>query len=776
MKIKLLILPLLLSSFFSSATIFTVTNAGASFTPFTTTITFGDSVNFFISGSHDAREVSFATWTANGNTPLPGFQTPFGGGMVTPVFLTVGTHYYVCTPHAGIGMKGIIVVNPCVPPAMPGTISGNDTVCALSANFYSIASVTGATSYSWSLPAGWSGSSNSISISATSGSTGGTISVIANNSCGPSPAQSITVTVLSTPSQPGAIGGNDTVCTLSTNTYSITPVTGATFYNWTLPAGWSGTSSTNSISATANSSAGTITVSAGNSCGVSTAQSFNVSVKTIPAGPSGIVGNSAVCASGSNSYSVAAVSGATSYTWTLPAGWSGSSSTNSINTTAGASGGTISVTANNSCGNSAAQTLSVSVSTTAPAMPGPISGNNTVCDSSLNTYSVTPVTGATSYNWTLPAGWTGSSTTNSISAVAIGTSGNISVSAVNGCGVSAPQTLAVSVTSSTALPQPASISGAVLFCPGNIYQYIVPPVAGASGYQWTLLPGWTGTSTTDTINATTSASGGTISVSATNACGLSAPQNLTVLPDTASLFSGTISGNPNACSGSSNTYSVTVSPNAVSYSWTLPAGWSGSSTSNSINADAGLNGGTVSVHATNGCGVTETISITVGIIAVDTSVIVLGPNFHSFATGSTYQWVDCNGWTPITGATGQNFTAVSNGLYAVIVTKNGCSDTSNCRVIDFIGVDYIYSAPAIELVPNPATSMVNATVFSAMNFDAEIIVTDITGIVLKRMMFAMKAGSNIISLNVADLAKGFYLISITDKQSGSQAHKMLMKE
>jgi hypothetical protein len=60
---------------------------------------------------HNAVEVSQATWDANVNTPLAGgFSVPFGGGEVLPAQLPAGTHYYVCTPHAGAGMKGIIIV------------------------------------------------------------------------------------------------------------------------------------------------------------------------------------------------------------------------------------------------------------------------------------------------------------------------------------------------------------------------------------------------------------------------------------------------------------------------------------------------------------------------------------------------------------------------------------------------------------------------------------------------------------------------------------------
>jgi hypothetical protein len=77
--------------------------------------------------------------------------------------------------------------------------------------------------------------------------------------------------------------------------------------------------------------------------------------------------------------------------------------------------------------------------------PGAISGTQTILAGSSNTYSVAAVVGATSYTWTLPTGWTGTSTTNSITAIASATSGNVSVTASNACGTSASVSLAITV-------------------------------------------------------------------------------------------------------------------------------------------------------------------------------------------------------------------------------------------------------------------------------------------------------------------------------------------
>lgn len=111
MKKYLLTLLVLSAVTTAFSTKWTVGVSGYKFSPESITIKQGDSIIFNIGSSHDAVEVSQSTWSANRNTPLNGgFSTPFGGGLVLPAKLTVGTHYYVCTPHAAGGMKGTIIV------------------------------------------------------------------------------------------------------------------------------------------------------------------------------------------------------------------------------------------------------------------------------------------------------------------------------------------------------------------------------------------------------------------------------------------------------------------------------------------------------------------------------------------------------------------------------------------------------------------------------------------------------------------------------------------
>ena len=110
-KIFLLTFLVMLIGLTAFPKVWTVVNSGDTFSPSSITIKAGDSVSFVLEGTHNAVEVNQATWNSNGSTSLPGgFGTSFGGGMILPAQLTAGIHYYVCTPHASMGMKGTITV------------------------------------------------------------------------------------------------------------------------------------------------------------------------------------------------------------------------------------------------------------------------------------------------------------------------------------------------------------------------------------------------------------------------------------------------------------------------------------------------------------------------------------------------------------------------------------------------------------------------------------------------------------------------------------------
>lgn len=89
--------------------IYIINAVGTAFSPSDITVNQGDIVRFNVGISHPVVQVSQATWDVNGNTPSGGFAFPSGTGDY--VANIPGTYYFVCSPHAVIGMKGTIVVN-----------------------------------------------------------------------------------------------------------------------------------------------------------------------------------------------------------------------------------------------------------------------------------------------------------------------------------------------------------------------------------------------------------------------------------------------------------------------------------------------------------------------------------------------------------------------------------------------------------------------------------------------------------------------------------------
>jgi hypothetical protein len=257
------------------------------------------------------------------------------------------------------------------------------------------------------------------------------------------------------PATPAAILGNATVCYGSTNTYSVASVSGATSYTWTLPGGWSGTSTTETINATAGAS-GTITVTANNAFGSSAPQTLSVTVTTV---------NTSVIQAGSTLTANAVGAG---YQWLDCNGYIPLSGETSQSFTADSSGSYAVIITQGGCSDTS-DCYQVYIGGV-PPKPGDITGNTTVCYGSDNTYSITPVSGATSYTWTLPGGWSGYSNSESITTTAF-SSGTISVTANNTYGSSAPQILYVTViTVNTSVTQTGSTLTADAI--GAAYQWV----------------------------------------------------------------------------------------------------------------------------------------------------------------------------------------------------------------------------------------------------------------------------------------------------------------
>ncbi len=642
------------------------------------------------------------TWTVPAGATITS-----GQGTVSATITmgsTSGNVSVTATNACGTSTASSLAITINTTPAVPGSITGSATVCSGSVgNVYSITAVPGATNYTWTVPSGSTITSGQGTVSATitTGSTSGNVSVTATNACGTSSASSLAITINTTPAVPGSITGSATVCSGSGgNIYSITTVPGATSYTWTVPAGATITSGQGTISATVTmgSTTGNVTVAATNACGTSSASIIVVAVTNAPSTPGIISGTTSLCSgSAGNIYSITAVPGATSYAWTVPVGATITSGqgTLSVTVTMGISSGNIAVTASNSCGNSVASSIPITVNSI-PSVPGSITGSVIACSGSVgNVYSITPVLGATSYFWTVPAGTIISSGQGSVSAtVTMGsTSGNVAVTATNSCGTSLASSSAI-VLNSAAPATPGIISGSATPCSGSTGNvYSIAAVSGATNYTWTIPSGATITAGQGTASATVTmgAVAGTISVIASSTCGTSSASNLNITLSTTPTAPGVINGTATVCSGSTQNYSINSVLGATNYTWTSPIGSTitAGQGSSAINTNFGSTAGDITVAASNTCGSSSLSILAINIdiipsanIPADQNICV-GDNtlpiiFSGSNIGSIYSWTNDNTLVGL-GASGNgdisSFLSTSNGIANISVTPtlNGCA-------------------------------------------------------------------------------------------------------
>ncbi|MBN2669564.1 MAG: PKD domain-containing protein, partial [Bacteroidales bacterium] len=552
-------------------------------------------------------------------------------------------------------------------------------------------------------------------------------------------------------------GENINFTDLSSNTptswtWSITPSTGVTY------TGGTDANSQNPIITFTQAGTYTVALTATNEGGFDTETKTNyITVIGTPESPDAIVGNTDVCQLTQQNFSTNYISGYT-YNWTFPTDWSGGSTTNSIDLTIGAESGTVSVTASNTCGMSPAQILEISV-IESPNNLTSISGNETLCSNSQSTYSVSAINNAV-YYWTLPNGWTGSSSTNNISVTANDQSGTISVYAENSCGTSSTENINIDVVAGTP-SQPSPIIGANPVCINAITNYSVNNISGIT-YFWSLPSGWSGSGHTSGIDVNVGNTGGVITVTPFNACGMGISRTLNVSVNQAITSVSSINGLSEVCENQSLTYQVTAQ-NATQFVWALPSGWTGNSTTNNIHPTAGTNSGNIEVTPTNACGNGPAASISVVVNMLPTAYFshsnqgLVVDFIDNSNLANTYNWNFGDGTTSSEQNPTHNYT--NSGTYtATLTVSNDCgSDTYYTTInVTNVGIN-IQANEDWKIYPNPTQSYLNIEGLS-LHKKYTVKITDVSGRIVLINEDLLK--TNVLSFDLNHLINGSYFIEI----------------
>ena len=165
-----------------------------------------------------------------------------------------------------------------------------------------------------------------------------------------------------------------------------------------------------------------------------------------------------------------------------------------------------------------------------------------------------------------------------------------------------------------------------------------------------------------------------------------------------------------------------------------------------------------------GCDSIVNLNLTIN--SIDVTVSVSGVVLTSNENGATYQWLACDvGFAEISGETSQSFTIISGGSYAVLVTNNGCSDTSGCYYME--AIEDFYNSNLFSLYPNPTTGKITIDLGKQYS-EISLRVTNIVGQSIFTEFYKM---SDILVFEIDDV-EGIYFVDILTNNGVSRSFKV----
>ncbi len=367
-----------------------------------------------------------------------------------------------------------------------------------------------------------------------------------------------------------------------------------------------------------------------------------------------------------------------------------------------------------------------------PDKPSMVSGPAVSCNS-INNFSVLPVFGAVSYSWSLPAGLTGTSTTNSITTTGFG-SGTISVTAINSCGSSFVRTFSVIVTPTLNV----TVNTASICVSGTVNLI----ANGAWTYTWSTGANTNSISVSPTVTTIYTVTGS----------GLGCVDDVKTTTVMVSPVAPTVSVNtPTICVGQTATLTV---GGASTYSWNT-----GSTASSFTVSPPGSIGYTVTGY--NGvCSQVKTTAVYVNplptIGAGSSGPVCAGSNVCLASSGgNTYVWSGPCGFSSTLQSPCFPSSMSCTCIYSVVGTNTttGCSRTATtcvtvnaCTAIDENEKDEIFS-----LFPNPNNGNF------IINTNSESMQLNIIN-VLGQKVFKQDLKKEINMIDVGHLPHGIYYV------------------
>lgn len=165
--------------------------------------------------------------------------------------------------------------------------------------------------------------------------------------------------------------------------------------------------------------------------------------------------------------------------------------------------------------------------------------------------------------------------------------------------------------------------------------------------------------------------------------------------------------------------------------------------------------GVYSEFFTSQYGCDSIVHSVLNVIVIHNTISISGSTLISNQPNASYQWIDCNGYTPVPGATQQSFQPSANGNYAVIVTKDGCMAFSPCVAVTTIKVQNPSGGDhGVKVFPNPTSGRLHLELDKGYRY-ANVSVVSMKG---SNLLSFNLNNSESHEIDLASLPAGLYLL------------------
>lgn len=491
------------------------------------------------------------------------------------------TETYYCEVEGLCGYKQLLDVTVTVTPNPTVTITNGPSVSVCQGSSVTL-TATGATSYSWNIPATGSSVSvsptSNVSYTVTGTQNGCTNTANVNITVNPNPT--LTANPIATDSDCG--GSNGALTGASANGQN--PLS----YTWS-----NGTTTVGTNQNLSNIPAGTffLTVQDGNSCSAQFGP-FSVTNPGAPPAPTITVDDATPCVGATvNMTATSSVSGAT-FNWTGPNGFTSSNQNVALNNFTNSMNGTYCVSATDAGCTGPSSCQLVTLSPPPSVAVNVAGGDSTVCEGDSFTLDAS---GASSYVWSGPNGFNSTSATNTINNASSANSGDYIVIGTDANGCVNSDTIAILTISLPSLTVATDNTNGI-YCGGGV---AILTATGAGTYSWTGPNGYSSQGDTVIVLDMTSASQGYYVITGTNSEGCSSSDS--VLVSVVTDVPASAAGDTLLCPG--ETLALQGS-GGVDFTWTGPLNYYSEEQNPVVTTDIDFNEGGwyfLTVIDQNGC-------------------------------------------------------------------------------------------------------------------------------------------------------------------------------